>query len=1090
MNHSKLHNLKNSRAIKLSYLWCALSILATGCSNQPAEHFAVTLKLPKTSASSVSALQNAPGSVHNFGCYGLIVAGEGITPTSGASACFTSGAVRPGILAGFVSANGGEIEVKVPSGSGRVFSVIALESSAGCPDANQIFSSGGFGSDIKRPYEVARTTADVRGNLALDVTAQFDPMAPKAVLCNTISAPSIQSVSPTSGAAAGGGTLTLTGTQFQTGMTVSLGSNSCTSVSVSSSTSATCTIPAGSGSVAVTATNPDGQTGTLSSAYSYGSSSSATKLLVTGPASQTVDASCSSAFTVTSADSSDTAQNVAATTTVNLTGNGSGSFYSSSGCTGAISAATIAAGASSAQFYFKGTSAAGLTFNAADANGALTAGSKSFSLLAGAASASNSTIGVSPSSVAANDSTTATVTVTLKDQYNNPISGTSPVFAATGSGNTLVQPGSTDASGVATGTIKSSVIESKTLSITSPSGLSSTVNVSFVGPVKLLVTGPSSQSATASCSSAFTVTTADANDNPQNTNAATSVTLSGGGSGTFYSDASCATSSSTATIATGTNTQNFYFKSTTAESLVIAAAASGYTTGNMNYSVTPGPANDGNSTITVSPSSVVADGSTTATVTITIRDQFNNPISGSTPVFAATGTGNTLVQTGATNAGGTATGTIKSTVWETKTLSITTPSGFNSTANITFLTPPVNLEVPVELTDTPLKSKTTATLFSRTSTILTPTDYDGTVTYYYELVAKNTDGVARTVSLKSGGTTYATVTIPATTSELTRIRETFTTVPVNGTYQVETPATTAIGSVMITSARAMIKQVGARKTRVYVPLASQDQDYSSSLHLDDDTQAFDSCSNTTYGSQYPEGNSLFRWDSSKWSTIPANGITLETVMSNSSAPTASARAILIAKGASYSSMVGGVYATVNTTAFGVGTVSFGTGATNFPDNTDYEVRLAQNGGGTASLVKAGLWIQVTDIRKLQTFYRTGGYLSTLDPHEWVENRQQIDQSLFSGTSMSVSPYFEVVGFLPAGTSLSASLSGNAANDSGTSGLSTVSGSSSSISTGTATSKTRTRSSALSLTNGDRYLSHSLGSSAEKHTSSGIILEFN
>src|SRR6185503_17191357 len=50
---------------------------------------------------------------------------------------------------------------------------------------------------------------------------------------------------------------------------------------------------------------------------------------------------------------------------------------------------------------------------------------------------------------------TSTITVTVRDSNGNPVVGQVVQLAATGSNNTLVQPGLTDPSGVATGTIAS-----------------------------------------------------------------------------------------------------------------------------------------------------------------------------------------------------------------------------------------------------------------------------------------------------------------------------------------------------------------------------------------------------------------------------------------------------------------------------------------------------------------------------------------------------------------------------------------------------------------------------------------------------------
>ncbi len=87
---------------------------------------------------------------------------------------------------------------------------------------------------------------------------------------NAFGPPTITSVSPTSGSTNGNTPITITGTQFQTGATVRLDASNCTSVTVVSATSITCTTPShAAGAVGVTVTNPDAQTHTLSSAYTY-----------------------------------------------------------------------------------------------------------------------------------------------------------------------------------------------------------------------------------------------------------------------------------------------------------------------------------------------------------------------------------------------------------------------------------------------------------------------------------------------------------------------------------------------------------------------------------------------------------------------------------------------------------------------------------------------------------------------------------------------------------------------------------------------------------------------------------------------------
>ncbi len=84
---------------------------------------------------------------------------------------------------------------------------------------------------------------------------------------------------------------------------------------------------------------------------------------------------------------------------------------------------------------------------------------------------------------------------------------------------------------------------------------------------------------------------------------------------------------------------------------------------------TPGAVSASQSELTATPDSIVADGSF-STITIVARDANGNVISGANAAVAATGTGNTVTQpAGLTDVNGAATGTLASTVAETKTVS-------------------------------------------------------------------------------------------------------------------------------------------------------------------------------------------------------------------------------------------------------------------------------------------------------------------------------------------------------------------------------------------------------------------------------------
>jgi uncharacterized protein YccT (UPF0319 family) len=92
--------------------------------------------------------------------------------------------------------------------------------------------------------------------------------------------------------------------------------------------------------------------------------------------------------------------------------------------------------------------------------------SGTITITAGSFSATQSTVEAAPSTILA-VTETSTITVTVKDASGNPIAGVTVVLDATGTGNSLTQPsGTTNASGVATGSLSSIVAETKTVSAT------------------------------------------------------------------------------------------------------------------------------------------------------------------------------------------------------------------------------------------------------------------------------------------------------------------------------------------------------------------------------------------------------------------------------------------------------------------------------------------------------------------------------------------------------------------------------------------------------------------------------------------------
>jgi len=91
-----------------------------------------------------------------------------------------------------------------------------------------------------------------------------------SIVIAPLSAPTVGSVSPNSGSAAGGTSVTITGTNFQAGASVLFGGVAALSVTVSSATQIQAVTPAhAAAAVDVTVRNPDGQSSMLSSGFVY-----------------------------------------------------------------------------------------------------------------------------------------------------------------------------------------------------------------------------------------------------------------------------------------------------------------------------------------------------------------------------------------------------------------------------------------------------------------------------------------------------------------------------------------------------------------------------------------------------------------------------------------------------------------------------------------------------------------------------------------------------------------------------------------------------------------------------------------------------
>lgn len=285
----------------------------------------------------------------------------------------------------------------------------------------------------------------------------------------------------------------------------------------------------------------------------------------------------------------------------------------------------------------------------------------------GPVSGSTSTVAAAPASIQAG-SGSSTITVTARDAAGNPISGATVTLAASGSGNTLTQPaGPTSASGVATGTLSSSVPETKAVSATiNGVAVAQTAAVTVVvgtvsGSNSTVVAAPTTIPA-GSGSSTITVTAKDALGNPIS---GATVVLAATGSGNTLTQPTGTTNASG--VATGR------LSSTVAESKTVSATINGVAIAQTaTVAVAPGAVSTSQSLVTVSSSTVAVGG--TVTLTLQAKDGFGNNLTtgGLTVVFSQTSGASLGTISGTTDHGnGTYTATFTAVTPGTATFSAT-----------------------------------------------------------------------------------------------------------------------------------------------------------------------------------------------------------------------------------------------------------------------------------------------------------------------------------------------------------------------------------------------------------------------------------
>lgn len=296
-----------------------------------------------------------------------------------------------------------------------------------------------------------------------------------------------------------------------------------------------------------------------------------------------------------------------------------------------------------------------------------------------------------------------------------------------------------------------------------------------------------------------------------------------------------------------------------------------------------------------------------------------------------------------------------------------TSSGYSNEFSI-LKTGALNITHAIELLDRGIASVASMpSLFDRTRTSFNSLDYNGTVSYRFEVVATNSDSSFRQIYLIDGSGTLATISVPAFTYEPTRIETAFVASSGAQVWRLEMEGTTNSEELKVTQARVLVRQQNASRTKIYIPLLS-----SSLLPTNSDvTGSVASTTSTTLSS--PQSQIPFVREMSKYSKVaPFNAWTLEAVVSR----TGLAQGDLAFKNMTTGQLVARTTSefaagqpTLVSTDIQEGEDQFSAANEGHQYNVVYRCR-TQCGTGQVHIFKAGLWVRIEQATKVQLHQRT------------------------------------------------------------------------------------------------------------------------
>jgi len=428
----------------------------------------------------------------------------------------------------------------------------------------------------------------------------------------------------------------------------------------------------------------------------------------------------------------------------------------------------------------------------------LSSGATTVSFIAGPAA--DFQLFASPTNLTADNNSTSTVTAVVTDSAGHLVADGATVNffiknTSTGTGSFVEIPATDQTtSGVAAVTFRAGNTPGAVNIRASSGGVDSddadpaygdgliTLIPEFVGSVSVVV-DPITLTADGASKAQVTATVLNSNGFPVNTGTPVTFTTSGGDLDTNFNFTNPLTSVTTTTI--GLGQASVFLRSSTTAGQFFVTATSGGRSDVTQVDFIAGSADAGNSTLTVSPTTIPADGTSTAILTLTARDSIGNPVADGKQVGFSTSQG--VISNPTTTNAGVATATL---------ISSTTPGQVNLSASIDTITETATINfglaaganpnsINLVLSDTTLtvESPTGSDSINIQATVLDSignpigVDCDQNITFTKvagpsdvtldnstTFVTKTTNGGVASVTLNSG-TTPGTVRVQVTASQ-------------------------------------------------------------------------------------------------------------------------------------------------------------------------------------------------------------------------------------------------------------------------------------------------------------------------------------